>query len=224
MARTFLQLQGAVQLRLADGDGAGAGDVRWTLAEKKDALNHAYRRFCRETEIQESFVTWTQDSGAVYKPGSSVKVVRLLADPQSATLGYTLTPTTEAALFACDPSWATTAGNPTYYVFPYSIVDDEKKFIVSPVPSVALTDLKCRCVIIPADMSANGDEPAIPHEFHDALVEGAVELLLQKKGNMADTEMATVAGMRFSAAINDARSTKAAGHTSRGGCVPFRYI
>jgi hypothetical protein len=224
VARTFIQLIGEVQTRLADGDGSGAGDVRWSLQEKKDALNRTYRDFCSVTEIMQQLVTWTQDSGAVYKPGSLVKVLRMLHDPTSATLGYSLSRVTLEELFAIDAAYATTAGDAVYYVWPYSIVDDEKKLLVSPVPSSAHTDLKCMCVVLPADMSANSDEAAIPTDLVDCLVDGACAYLLRKNGQALDLDLALTFERAYLEKRAQGKAMMQTAHHAGGAYVPYRVV
>ena len=138
MSRTFVQLVGAVENRLVDGDGTGThAGVRWPLQEKKDALNLVLLGFARDTEVLQGFITFVQDAGAVYKPASSARVLRLLGHPQSATAGRRLAPTDEDALFDLSTTWETETGASSRYVWPYAIVGDLKKMRVHPFPAPA---------------------------------------------------------------------------------------
>lgn len=225
MSKTFAQLVGGVQDRLVDGDGTGAGtaDVRWTLTEKRQAVNYAIERFCRESEFLRSTVTWTQDSGAVYKPGSSVKVLRMLELPRSATLGWRLLPMTEDELFAMDPDYETTAGDALYFVFPYAVVGDVKKMLVAPVPSSAHTDLKNQCVIVPADLSGS-DAGVTPSEYDEGLIDGASAYLLKKAGQTEYDSLAGALEANFREAIARATIVAATGHTNQGASVRYRRV
>lgn len=72
--------------------------------------------------------------------------------------------------------------------------------------SIALDDLKARCVIIAADLSNGSDVSAIPGDYHDAIVEGACAYLLKKNGESVDADLAAAMEATYLAAIRKAKS------------------
>ena len=133
MARTFADLYGDVRLRIQDP----SPDNRFTLVEKKAAINLMYRRFCVATTVVRELVTFAQDTGAVYEPTGTKRVVSITGFPQSASVGSRLIPTDADAAFDRNPNWETETGTPVYYLYPWLVEADNKKLRVQPFPAPA---------------------------------------------------------------------------------------
>jgi hypothetical protein len=214
---TFAQLYALLAGRLQD-----TGYARWALVDMKAALNLTYEDFCARTECVQALTTLAQSSGAAYTPSGSVRLVRLTGEPQSATLRRRLCPITADQAFDMDPAWETREQDPDYYIFPWTQVSGVKSLRVVFTPASALTDLKVPAVILPAQMSADGDIPAIPPEDHDCLVDGAAALLLEQPGPQQDLTGAAVYRAKFEARIVARIGLTVTQHANRGAVVPYR--
>lgn len=130
---TLIDVIGSVRLAAQDGS-----DTRWAKATKTAAINETLADFYSVTEIARKYCTLVQSSGAVYIPATADRIVRLLADPQSATVA---SPITAAgidelpSLFG--PTWDTQTGNPRRFVFPYGLVAGVKTMLLVPFPAPA---------------------------------------------------------------------------------------
>jgi hypothetical protein len=214
---TFAQLYALLAGRLQD-----TGYARWALVDMKAALNLTYEDFCARTECVQALTALTQSSGAVYTPSGSVRLVRLTGEPQSATLRRRLCPITADQAFDMDPAWETREQDPDYYIFPWTQVSGVKSLRVVFTPASALTDLKVPAVILPAQMSADGDIPATPPEYHDCLVDGAAAYLLSQPGRLQNLDLAATYVWRYESKVAAMVGMNVTSFSSRGGVVPYR--
>jgi hypothetical protein len=199
--------------------------VRWDGTQQPDALNLTYEDFCARTECVQGLTTLVQSSGAVYVPaggGTAPRIVRLTGEPQSATLRRRLCPITADQAFDMDPAWETREQDPDYYIFPWTQAAGVKTLRVVFTPSAALTDLKVPAVLLPAQMTADADVPAIPPECHDCLVDGAAAYLLTQPGRMQNMDLAGVYAGRYEAKVAAMAGMNVTSFSNRGAHVPYR--
>ena len=171
---TFQGLQQQVYRRLGYPDAPPAE----VAARVKDFLNERYHQVLsapgmrRIREVQgETFTTTANVPSVALAP--SPKVARVLR-VYEATNDWSLSPRTLAWYRQVEPDPTATTGTPEVWV----PVTEQTSGLVTltlylwPTPDSALT-YSYDYEAVTDDLSANGDVPAIPVDFHDVLVVGA---------------------------------------------------
>lgn len=75
-----------------------------------------------------------------------------------------------------------------------------------PAPTTAGLAIEALATLRPSALSANGDTPIVPEEFHDAIVEGAIADLLARLDERLD--QAPYFDQKFDAAVEELRRLK----------------
>jgi hypothetical protein len=173
---TLSDMQTRVLDRVGEIAGAPLGNQFYTPTEATAALNAAQRLFvlltlCLETSGTLELTTGTPFYSLLTQfPGWLVPLrIRL-------STGAKLKPARLAEFAALDNAWSTTTGTPSRYALlgfdflaPY------------PVPSEDLT-ASVTFASCPAPLALPTDTPAIPAEYHPALIDGAIPLMRVKEG------------------------------------------
>lgn len=169
-------MQGRVLDRVGEIAGAALGNQFFTATEATAALNAAQRLFVLLTLCLESSGTLDLSTATPFYslltqfPGWLVPLrIRLSS-------GVKLRPARITDFAALDNAWSTTLGSPTRY----ALLGFD--FLAAyPVPSsdltAAVTFASC-----PAALALATDTPAIPAEYHPALIDGAIPLMRVKEG------------------------------------------
>jgi hypothetical protein len=181
---TFLELQTEVARRIEESTGSPAF---WSVADIKASINRGYRETADVAEWNETSTALSLTASTTYYDLSSLINTRIL------TVKRIFNDQTSQWMSArdvmdfdrCFQQWENSTGEPGQFLIRglWWLRFDRYKLATSGTATVYYTE-------IPADLSADGDTPAFPQEFHYALVEFAVaDLLFQ------DAE--TKKGMKF---------------------------
>lgn len=179
---TFLELQTEVARRIEESTGSPAF---WTVAQIKEAINRGYRETADVAEWNETSTSLSLTANTTYYDLSTLiintrilTVKRIYNDQTSRWL----TPRDVLDFDRRFKQWENTTGEPGEFIVRglWWLRFDRYKTATSGTVTVYYT-------AVPTDLSADGDTPAFPQEFHLALVEYAVaDLLFQdaetKKG------------------------------------------
>lgn len=217
----FLTLYTGVQTRLVD-----SSDTRWSLDEKKSAVNWAYRELVMYAGWPRKTVTLDANGASTseYVAPSGTEIAQI-HDVSSHTLGRRLYPTTSEKAFDQYSNWETVTGQPYYYVTDYKTTT-AGAVVVKTFPDYgsALTDLKAVVSVVPTALSADADVPAMPSNFHDALVDGAAAKLLIDATQARDLEAAGVWMQAFLAKRAEFAAYVMRGFHSGSRVVPYRNV
>jgi hypothetical protein len=172
---TFLEMQTEVFRRLEE---SSSSPVFWALAQVKEALNDAYFLLSdvtewAETSESESFTTATYyDLSSVLT--NTVLSIKGIFNPDT---NRWLRPTTTEELDQRSVLWEEATGAPDEYV-----IRGLWWLGLYPKMASATGTMTIHYTYVPTALSANGDTPSFPEEFHPALVEYAVyDLLCQER-------------------------------------------
>ena len=166
-----------LQERTIERIGEPSTPIYWTLAEVKEALNKATRFFALLTLCVERSASFSLSANtAFYTPQTQLtdflKPLRVTTSAGARLLPYTLDQLNKES-----DSWRTTTGTPAKYAQQgYDLL------AVTPVPAGAGVTLTVRYAASPATLTANGDEPEIPEEQRDCLIDYAIYWLRAKEG------------------------------------------
>lgn len=185
----FSDMYGALRTRLADPN-----DTRWSLQEKKDALNFVYRDFCEFTRIARYWVGFTVDGVYSDYYCSDHDVLDVIAVAIGAQRDVKLRHISVEQAMDIYPDWANETGEPYYYLFGdvgYRLASDpgytQPLLKVLPFPAdAAVTDINALAVVIPPDMANDDDTPLVPRTYHDCLVDGAAGRLVINANQQRD--------------------------------------
>jgi hypothetical protein len=197
---TFTQLQDNVTRRLR-----AYGNLVWTADEIKEEINNGYSEFCRLTHIAqkqtEVTVAINTSQYALPSPTGVSVVLRIWrAEWDERVLGIMSTRTMDRSLGG---TWRTATGSTLEYVMTDS--EDRTKIRIYPIiddsDNIGTLKLKVDYSYIPSDLSATTDTPAIPANYHLALVDYAVaqlqELPVQSKQNPGMGDRAMMSFWRY---------------------------
>jgi hypothetical protein len=167
-------MEARVSQRLDEGI---SGATYYTSTEVVDALNEAYRFFVFLTLGLETTAPFALSAGTVWYHMLStfadwIVPLRILlpngAEVREATL---------SELDSLDQNWLNTAGTPARHA--HVGID---LLAVYPQPAAGNVSLQVTYAQAPATLALATDTPAIPQEFHAALVDYAVYALRRKEG------------------------------------------
>jgi hypothetical protein len=175
------------------------GNVIVTDAQWKDYVNTAYG----DTLMRMPYAPWNEASTTVTIAASTrsgslpTNVFKVLA-VYDATNGFPMVPLEGRAQVFNEYPQQTEVGQAMHYrIFGGSLY-------VYPLPQSS-TSYTVEYLVMPADLSADGDVPAFPEVWHDILVSGAVALAYRDDGNIAMAqEYEKEAAAMMAALIQDA--------------------
>lgn len=191
---TFLELQNAVMNRL----NLTSTDARTRI---KAELNLRYREVQSSVSLAKTrygTITFTTTSGVSNVTQSGVAKLLTVFDP--ITLDQPLNEVSLDQLRWLDPS-ESVQGIPTDYAI-VKHINDSLTLKLYPQP-VATATLTADALLAGTDMTADGDVPTIPTDYHDILVHGALydELMkMEKMRPLAEQEEA-----KFQRRLSDLR-------------------
>lgn len=216
----FSDLYGLVRTKLQD-----SADTRWTLQEKKDALNLALRDFCTRTRITEGLYTLAQNGAStseyVAPAGTELAEIRRLTTGNFRLFHIT----TGEAFSQFAGQWKTITGSPLYAVYgDYKRTTDGGLIVkVIPDPGVALTDLDCEGLAVPV-LSADTDVPPFSTIWHDCLADRACSELLLKNDDGEDNQQAALFRQQYEAVLLAAAKSVGRGFDAGVRAVRVRYV
>lgn len=171
-------MQARVLDRVGEIAGAAAGNQFFTASEATAAINAAQRLFVLLTLCLEASDTVALGAGTAFY--SLLTIVPTWLAPLRIRLsegtGAKLKPGRLADFAALDNAWSTTQGTPCRYAllgFDF--------LAVYPVPNQEF-NLWITYASCPAPLAMPTDTPAIPAEYHPALIDGAIPLMRVKEG------------------------------------------
>lgn len=216
----FSALYALVRTKLMD-----ASDTRWTLQEKKDALNRVYQDFCTRSRMVRGLVTLTASAsptanGTVTSEYLAPSGSEILDIDTLTTTVYVLQHIGMRDAFDLFPgNWNTITGQPIYAMWGDYGRDSSASMIVRvvPDPGAALTDLRAQCVYVPAALSADTDVPAFPSTWHNVLAVGACADLLDKGDDAQDLQQASYYRQQYESNLSQATAASLRGFDGRPG-------
>lgn len=171
---TFLEMQTELQRRL---DETSAG-VFWLLAQQKEAINDGYFDLSdstewAETSENEAFTTSNNYDLSSVLANTPLTVHRVFNN----TTNRWMQPATVRDWEARDVRWEDQTGNPDEFT-----IAGLYWLRVKPKLASATGTMAVHYTYVPSALSADGDTPGFPSEFHPALVEYALyDLLCQER-------------------------------------------
>lgn len=158
------------------GDTVGSINSYYTRAEILVAVNQVYRLMCFLTLALEATVIFPLTATTAF-----YKMLVTYADwilPLRIRLsgGAKLLPVRLVDLAALSTTWSVTAGTPERY----ALLGFDLLCVFKQPPSAL--DVQIVYARTPATLSVDSDEPEIPLEYHQALIDGAIPLLRIKEG------------------------------------------
>jgi hypothetical protein len=171
---TFLELQTELQRRLEETSTG----VFWALAQQKEALNDAYFEMADATEFAETSESVDLTTDTYYDLSSVLDNVPLTVHGVfSPQLNHWLTPTTVRELDDRWARWVDQAGEPQEF-----FIRGLWWLGTYPKLSSAAGTMTVHYTYVPAALSADGDTPGFPQEFHVGLLDYAMyDLLCQER-------------------------------------------
>lgn len=169
----FLDLQERTIERLDEG----ATPIYYTLADIKEALNKAVRRFALYTLCVERSATFNLTANTAFYTISAqitdfLKPLRVTTSSGARVLPYTLDQLNKES-----DTWRTDTGTVTKYA-----QEGFDLLAISKVPAGAGVTLTVRYAASPATLTADADEPEIPEEQRPCLIDFAILWLRYKEG------------------------------------------
>jgi len=173
----LLELRNAARLELDDPDtGVDNRDLLWSDEELDRWINEAEREATRRAYLLRDDSVLITTSTATNAYAVPVNVLRILSAKQQGSLTGELKELTEAQVRTGFPQWGTQLGNPTrFYQQGLSISLDRRPSSVAPLVVSAYIPMPN------TDMVNDTDEPEIPYQYHDALINWVAHKAYKKK-------------------------------------------
>lgn len=172
---TFLEMQTEVFRRMEE---SSSSPVFFALAQVKEAINDGLFDLADLTEVYETAENEAFTTSTYYNLSTALSnTVLSVQGVFNGTTNRWLTPTSVEELDAGWGRWEDATGNPDQFVI-------RGHYWLGTFPKLASAsgNMNVRYSYIPSALSADGDTPTFPSEFHPALVEYACyDLLCQER-------------------------------------------